>query len=146
MNFSFTDTDIESIKNILDVEPKKSESGWSWKMNNPETGEGVLCTIYNQAQLNKNDSGVLVSVQTRHGYFELHDCNSFMLFEPEEVIFLRVEDEKVSSLVIGKKSTCSMFSNISREILGADYSELDPAVLLSAMQLSLAENVLPEQI
>jgi hypothetical protein len=58
------------------------------------------------------------------------------------VIFLQNTESKVSSLIIGKNSSCSLFSNISRDILGADFSELDPAVLLSAMQLSLTEGSL----
>jgi hypothetical protein len=37
-----------------------------------------------------------------------------------------------------------MYANISRDVLGADFAELDPAVLLSAMQLSLTESILPE--
>lgn len=146
MSFNFTDKDLETISKVLNVSASKFEGGWTWKMNNPETGEAVLCTIYNEAQLDSTNKGVLVSVQTRHGYFELHNCNSFLVFEPDEVIFIRGEDEVVSSLIIGKKSTCSMYSNISRQILGSDFSNLDPAVLLSAMQLSLTENVLPEKM
>jgi hypothetical protein len=67
-----------------------------------------------------------------------------MIFEPDEVIFIQATSDKVSSLIIGKNCSCSMYANISRDVLGADFAELDPAVLLSAMQLSLTESILPE--
>jgi hypothetical protein len=100
-------------------------------------------TIYNNVELGKNKKGTLLSVQTHHGYYELHDCQSFLVFEPDEVIFINANDTFVSSLIIGGRCTCSMYTNISRDILNSDFSKLDPAVLLSAMQLSLTESILP---
>jgi len=81
-------------------------------------------------------------VQTHHGYYELHDISGYLVFEPDEIIFVQAEKNTVSSIIIGKLCTCSMYSNIRREILKADFSTLDNAVLLSAMQLSLAESIL----
>ena len=64
------------------------------------------------------------------------------LYEHGEVIFVRAEEEKVSCLVIGSNSSCSLFSNIDKSILKSSITELDPAILLSAMQLSLAESII----
>jgi hypothetical protein len=64
-----------------------------------------------------------------------------MIFEPEEVIFINQKDDLLSSLIIGKNCTCSLFSNINRHILNADFNTLDPSVLLAAMQLSLTESI-----
>jgi len=142
MNFQISDSDIEKLSSTLGVEVNKSAEGWTWKMSNNANNQALICSIYNDAGLGEENKGVLISCQTKHGYFELHDCNGFMVFEPDEIIFIKSTDTHVSSITIGKESTCSMFSNIDRSILGADFSELDPAVLLSAMQLSLAEQVL----
>jgi len=142
MSFKITNDNIDKLAKVLGVELNSSEDGWTWKMSNPINNQALICTIYNNAGLGEDKTGVLISCQTKHGYFELHDCNGFMVFEPDEVIFINANEKFVSSITIGKESTCSMFSNIDRSILGADFSELDPAVLLSAMQLSLAEQEL----
>lgn len=144
MEFSFTEVEIDKISKTLGCEISSFTEGFSWKLKNSESRQSLLCNVYTSADLSASKKGVLVSVQTQHGYFELHDCNAFMIFEPDEVIFLQSSDTKVSSLIIGKNASCSLYSNISREILGADFGSLDPAVLLSAMQLSLTEGILPE--
>jgi hypothetical protein len=65
-----------------------------------------------------------------------------MFFEPDEIIFIAHDNEFMSSLIIGKQCTCSLYSNISVKILKSDFADLHPAVLLSAMQLSIAESSL----
>lgn len=144
MKLTFTQIEIDNIAKTLGCEVNKFDEGFGWKLNNKESGQSLLCNVYTSAQLNDDNSGVLVSVQTQHGYFELHDCNAFMVFEPDEIIFLQSTESKLSSLIIGKNASCSLYSNISRDILGADFGTLDPAVLLSAMQLSLTDGMLPE--
>jgi len=144
MSFNFKNDDIENISSILGTEHKGTTDTWTWTLKNTETNQSVVFTIYNKTQLapQSDDSGVLVSVQTKHGYFELHGLTGFLLFEPDEVIFVRSDDEKVSCLVIGSNSSCSLFSNIDKSILNSNITELDPAILLAAMQLSLAESIL----
>lgn len=144
MSFNFKNEDVDRISDILGTQHKGSSDTWTWTLKNTETNQSVVFTIYNKTQLSPQDeeTGVLVSVQTKHGYFELHGLTSFLLFEPDEVIFVRSDDEKVSCLVIGSNSSCSLFSNIDKSILNSNITELDPAILLAAMQLSLAESIL----
>ncbi len=142
MSYYFTKDDINSISKVLGGELREYENSWSCKLNNPETSQTLVLSIHNKIQLNKNNSGSLISVQTQHGYFEIHGVMSYMVFEPDEVIFVFFNEETLSSLIIGKRCSCSMFVNISRDILNADFSELDPAVLMAAMQLSLTESIL----
>jgi len=47
-------------------------------------------------------------------------------------------------LVIGKNSTCSLFSNINKDLIKLNFAELHPAVLMAAMQLSITESVIGE--
>ncbi len=144
MKFKFTINDIKNITATLGVDHKDMGDAWSWKLANEETGQQLVVTITNDVNLGKDRQGALISVQTHHGYYELHDCLGYLVFEPDEVIFLSAKDELISCMIIGKQCTCSMYSNISRDILSADFGSLDPAVLLSAMQLSLTEDKLPE--
>ena len=143
MNFVFSNKDIENIAKVLGSKPEKIAESWSWHLHNPKTKQSLVFTICNKVNLGKKYKGAVISVQTHHGYYELHDCSAFLIFEPGEVIFTNANKKKVTCLIVGKQCTCSMFSNIRREILSADFSTLDPAILLSAMQLSLTESILP---
>jgi hypothetical protein len=142
MAFSFTQTDIDSISKILGVEAVDYQGAWSWNLNDAITQQKLAFTIHNNVHLGKEKLGSLISVQTLHGYFEIHDCCNYLIFEPDEVIFVQANKESVSCMIVGKGCTCSMYSNIDRNILHSDFSDLDAPVLLSAMQLSLTEAVL----
>lgn len=84
---------------------------------------------------------VVLSAQTVHGYFELHHVARAVPVETGEVIFVAEEGERISGLVVGREGTCSLFSNVSRSTLSADFTTLEPPLLLAAMQLGLAENI-----
>ncbi|MBI5325296.1 MAG: hypothetical protein HZB41_08520 [Ignavibacteriae bacterium] len=142
MSYLFTKEDIITISNVLGGELREYENSFTWKVENKDTSQTLVLSIHNNIQLQKEKQGSLISVQTQHGYFEMHGCMAFMVFEPDEVIFVFYNEETLSSLIVGKRCSCSMFGNISRDILNADFSELDPAVLMSAMQLSLTESIL----
>jgi hypothetical protein len=142
MGYIFTNDDINSISKTLGTEFKEFTQGWTFNINSPKIKQALVLTIYINVNLGGDNIGSLISVQTQHGYFELHNCSNFILFEPDEVIFIQNSNDKVSSLILSKDGACSMYSNIERSIINADFSELDSAVLLSAMQLSLTESVL----
>lgn len=139
----FTDVDIERISAILGKPSAKQENAFSWKIKNDETHQTLVFTIYTNVPL--ADSGEMtniISVQNNQGYFELHSCTDYLLFEPDEVIFIEASEEYLSSLVIGQTGTVSMFSNIRRSLLHEDITSLDAPLLLSAMQLALADSML----
>ncbi|MFA6569743.1 MAG: hypothetical protein WCT77_00700 [Bacteroidota bacterium] len=142
MSYTFTKEDIKAISNILECEPQEFESSWSWHIENEKAVQPLFLSVHNNVKLSNQSTGPLISVQTRYGYFELHDCSSYLLFEPDEVIFVQSCNNKVSSMIVGKSGNCSLYSNIDKNNLNTDFSGLDPVVLLSAMQLSLAESVL----
>ncbi len=88
------------------------------------------------------DNGLaLLSAQTVHGYFELHNVQRYVGIETGEVIFVAEEGEKISGLVVGCEGNCSLFANVRRAILSADLAAIEPSLLLAAMQLGLAENI-----
>lgn len=144
MNFSITEADIQIINDTLGVKSKSRDDSHTWALKNSKNDQSIVFTLYNKVVISPKEgaTGVLISAQTKHGYFELHDINAFMIFEPDEIIFVRSFDDKVSCLVIGKNCNCSMYSNIDKNILNTNFTELDPAILLSAMQLSLTESII----
>jgi len=141
MEMIFGKQQADEIKKTLGSDYSEFEGGFVWNLRNEKTKQQVVLTIYSSAGVSIDSQDVLVSVQTTHGYFELHSPDTFMSIEPDEIIFLKSQDEKLTSMTIGGSATCSMFSNISRSIIDTDFSELDPAVLLAAMQLSLTDSM-----
>lgn len=142
MKYSFTNEDAHKISETLGCKAKEFDNSWSWKLSNSKTQHSMVFTVYKEVKLSRNRIGGLLSVQTLYGYYELHGLTGYVIFEPDEVIFVNEDGNKVSCIIIGKECTCSMFSNISKSVIHADFTKLDPAVLLSAMQLSLTETVL----
>lgn len=139
---NFSTIELNKISAILDCEPKSIENSTTWALTNKEIKQQLFLTINSEVDLGGNQKGSLISVQTQHGYFELHDCNQFITFEPEEIIFLSNGKEHISCLVIGKSGTCSLFGKVNKGLIGTDIVKLDSAVLLAAMQLSLTESIL----
>jgi hypothetical protein len=125
-----------------------------FNLSNAQSRQSLALTLANDVPLgggeigtdeNADGAGALVVAQTQHGYFELHKCTAFMVFEPDEIIFLSAEGERVSGLIVGKQCTCSMFVNVHRDNLSANFAELDPRLLMSAMQLSVAEDLITDK-
>lgn len=141
MKFEIQNNDLEIISKTLGVEIEKSDDSFSWKQTNQESGQSLFVSVYNNAPVNKNSNGVLVSVQSNHGYFELHDCTSYIDFENSEIIFIHSNDDRLTTLVLGKNCSCNMYANISKHLFEADITELDNSVIMSFMQLSLTEGL-----
>lgn len=139
----FQKEDIRNISEFLKVESEFVGVSFIINLFNKELNQLLFLSINNDIDYENNEQSSIVSVQTQYGYFELHNCTNYMLFEPDEVIFIHSSEEKVSCLIISKDANCSMFSDIKRAILKTDISQLNSSVLLAAMQLSLIEKVLP---
>jgi hypothetical protein len=140
MSFTFDKETIERISSVLGTDAERSGDSWSWKLTDPNNPKPLVCSLYNKVGIN-NKEMTMLSVQTRHGYYEIHNITNYMIFEPDEVIFISSEGSKISCLILGKEGSCSLYSNIEKDLLNADFADLDPALLLSAMQLSITENV-----
>ncbi len=141
MAFSFSDQDIRSISQTLQADVQALERSWYFRLANAETGQSLAITIHNDVRLDQDTTGSLITAQTQHGYFEIHDCSGFVVVEPDEIIFVSSNGDTLSSLVVGASCTCSLFANIRKSIINADFAQLDASILMAAMQLSLTEQV-----
>ncbi len=136
----FTDDDINKISTIMQINCKEFVGGWTWIIKSTDNSKPMVATLHNNVNLGDDIFGSIISIQTQFGYYELHNIDKYIFFEPDELIFISSTKEYLSCLTIGRQSVCSLFSNIKREILSEDISELDPAVLMAAMQLSITES------
>ena len=131
-----TSETIETIARILGARQESIGADTVLYFGPEGKSSGVVLTISAV-----EDGSTILSAQTVHGYFELHNVGRYVPVEPGEVIFVAEEGERISGLVVGSEGTCSLFANVERSTLSADFASLEPARLLAAMQLGLAENI-----
>lgn len=129
---------------MLGVEPERKDDGvWLWKIVDTDTKQMLFLSLFLGVQSANSKKSNIVSIQNANGYFELHDFKLLVPIEPNEIAFVSYDTSKVSCMVVSKNCACSLYSNIDRSILNTNISELDNALLLSAMQLALIEETLP---
>lgn len=145
MNYKFKNDDIEKISEILGNKPQEYDSSWMWNISDPDGNKPLIISIYNDIDYIDNNIS-LISVQSRYGYYELHTLTNIMYIEPDEIIFISQYNDNLSCMVIGRNFTCSLFSNINKNLLQKDITTLPPAILMSVMQLSITEGIITEQI
>lgn len=132
----------EEITKFLEINPEVSENSLTWKLYDSETRNFLFLSVYSNLKF-KGSENNLVSVQTNFGYFELHNFNLLFFLEPNEIVFVHHDSEKINCMIVGKNCTCSLYSNIDRNLVRSNIAELEPAFLLSALQLALLEDILP---
>jgi hypothetical protein len=137
---TLTPQDISAIEAVLGSAQALDHNSWFWNLR--DASGRVLALTLSMVDNGTPAPSLVVSAQTHQGYLELHDVTAYLCIEPDEVMFIAKQADRFSSLVVGKTSTCSQFSNIRASLMKADLTELDPTLLMAAMQLSLAESLL----
>jgi hypothetical protein len=68
------------LKKYWKLKQQEVEDSFSWRLTNPKTQQTLSFTIFNKVKLGADLLGTLISVQTNHGYFELHNCTKLYDF------------------------------------------------------------------
>ncbi|HVK38387.1 MAG TPA: hypothetical protein VNA88_07650 [Candidatus Kapabacteria bacterium] len=131
-----TDESIQQIARLLEARQESLGADTLLHVGERAGGSVVVLTLASLA-----DESTVLSAQTVHGYFELHGVQRFVPVEPGEIIFVAETGDRISGLVVGREGTCSLFANVDRRTLSADFASIEPSLLLAAMQLGLAENI-----
>ena len=72
---------------------------------------------------------------------QLQSCNYFIISRMlEEAIFYTENGSKISGLIISSKGDCSLYANVDKSVLAADFMNLNSEKLLSAVALSVIES------
>lgn len=127
---------VQQIARLLEARQESLGADTLLHVGEAAGGSVVVLTLSALQQ-----GSTVLSAQTVHGYFELHDVQRFVPVEPGEIIFVSETSERISGLVVGREGTCSLFANVDRRTLSADFAAIEPPLLLAAMQLGLAENI-----
>ncbi|HOV91530.1 MAG TPA: hypothetical protein PLC04_00390 [Candidatus Kapabacteria bacterium] len=136
----FNKVDIDKISNFLSTNFEEYAESYTWKIINSENKNQFFLTISNINE-NFNNLSNIITIQTPQGFFELHNCNSYLIFPPDEIYFISENQNILSCLIVGRNSTCSLYSNINLDTFNYDISEIPQPLLLAAMQLSIIRTI-----
>jgi hypothetical protein len=140
-----TKRDVDKIAKTLSAEEIRQEDDhYLIRLCNAEEKRTLVLEIYPSILLGKQ-KGVLLVVYTPTSHLQLHHCSGFVCSEElGEVTFVGEFGKKLSGLVIEKGAACSLYANVTRDLLSGDFTKLGVEVMLSSVALSLTEGILEE--
>lgn len=102
----------------------------------------LVLEIYPSVRLGK-ELGSMVVVYTVGGHLQLHNCTGFVVSdELGEVTFVGESLGRLSGLVVEREAACSLYANVTRDLISGDFANLGVEVMLSGVALSLTEDLL----
>lgn len=144
MNFYFQQSDFDNISKLLGVTPKNEPDFVRFEIKKQDLTRYISLEIYTNIQIGKS-KGNLISVYTANSHLQLHFCSGYVYSELlGEITFFSENNNTVSGLIIEKEGGCSLFSNVDKETLSGDFTQLTPEVMISSIALSLMETTLTD--
>lgn len=141
MVWEFSLHDAQAIAATLRGELRVENTTWTIEQRSQAGVLQQLVSIHPRIE-HRGENVTLVTVQSRQGYSQLFGCCGYLTIEPDEILFVARTREYFSCLLVGAERTCTCFAHVPISLLRVRLDELDPAVLLAVMQLSLAEQLL----
>ena len=143
--FYFQPSDFDCISKILGVTPKIEPNMVRFEIEKQTQARRISLEVYTDIQIGKT-KGNLISVYTTNSHLQLHFCSGYVGSDLlGEITFFSESNDKVSGLIIEKEGGCSLFSNVDKENLSGDFSQLAPEVMMSSIALSLMETTLIDE-
>jgi hypothetical protein len=136
-SYSFDKEFIEKSENLFESKFVISETSYLLSIKNQKNKSDVSLEII-------KDNGVhLISVYTNNCHLQLHSCSHFLVSDMlEEILFVSAGKDYISSIIISKQGDCSLYSNVKKEILSSDFANLNSEKLISAVALSITEDII----
>ena len=139
----FDQRDVDKIAGCLDVAERDFHADHHrLKLINKDERRMLVLELYASAG-SATQAGPMVVVYTSGGHLQLHNCTGFVCSEElGEVTFVGEHAGRLSGLVVEREAACSLYANVTRELISGDFTKLGVEVMLSGVALSLAEEIL----
>jgi hypothetical protein len=139
----FDQVDIDKIRDCLNVaEHEYLTDHHRLKLINKDERRMLVLELYPSVRMGK-ETGAMVVVYTSGGHLQLHNCTGYVSSEElGEVTFVGEHSGRLSGLVVEREAACSLYANVTREMISGDFTQLGVEVMLSGVALSLAEEIL----
>ncbi len=146
MPFSFTETDIERIGNVLGVPERKDGPLVRFELQDETSGRKIALEIQTNVPLpdglTEDSSAHLISVYAASSFLQLHGCTGYIASqELGEVIFFAKRGGYTSGLVVEREAGCSLYANVDDRLLSTDFTQLPPEMIMSSVALSMTESL-----
>jgi len=139
----FSQSDVDRIANCLQPESRSFETDHHrLKLVSARDRRMLVVELYPEVRLGRN-LGSMIVVYTMGGHLQLHNCTGFVSSEElGEVTFVGESAGRLSGLVVEREAACSLYANVTRDLISGDFTKLGVEVMLSGVALSLAEDLL----
>ena len=136
----FTDADLSRIASALGVEAEREGGIVRYALVHETSGRRLAIEVTPEVAIGGNEGTALVSVYGANAFLQLQGVTGVVASEElGEVIFFARESGRVSGLVVEKQAGCSLYANVDEALLSADFTQLPPEVMMSAVALSMSE-------
>lgn len=134
--YNFNVKSFDDFENLFNVKPVKSGKSVSFNLLNQQKKTEISIEI-----IAESDDNALVSVYTENAHLQLQNAKYFLISEMlSEAIFISETEDMISGLIVSSQGDCSLYSNVSKNILKGDFADLSSEKLIAAVALSLAES------
>jgi hypothetical protein len=142
----FSESDVDRIASCLrPVERAFQSDHHRLKLSNTDDRRMLVLELYSEVRLGRN-VGSMVVVYTGGGHLQLHNCTGFVVSEElGEVTFVGESEGRLSGLVVEREAACSLYANVTRDLISGDFTKLGVEVMLSGVALSLTEGLLKDE-
>lgn len=124
------------MENLFGIKFTKNENTYSIRIKDSQHKSNIALDIY----LDESEDH-LISLYSENSHLQLQSCKYFIISNMlEEIIFYTETDNKISGLIISRKGDCSLYANVDKSTLTADFMNLNSEKLLSAVALSVIDS------
>ena len=142
MAFAFNDADFDRLAAALGVAPQREGTVVRFALADEASGRRLALEVTPTVDLPGGGTTSLVSVYGPSTFVQLHGCTGLVASEElGEAIFFAREAGRVSGLVVERQAGCSLYANVADALLSADFTQLPPDVMMSAVALSMSESL-----
>jgi hypothetical protein len=141
----FSDDDISRIAACLKPTEREFRTDHHrLKLVSESERRMLVLELYPETRLGRN-LGSMVVVYTSGGHLQLHNCTGFVVSdELGEVTFVGESAGRLSGLVVEREAACSLYANVTRDLISGDFTQLGVEVMLSGVALALTEGLLKD--
>ena len=136
-----SEKDFAHIAAALGVEAEREGAVVRYRLSHAPSGRRLAIEISPDVALPRDDGAMaLVSAYGVGAFLQLQNVTGVVASrELGEVIFFAREEGRVAGLVVEREAGCSLYANVSEKLLSADFTQLPPEVMISAVALSMSE-------
>ena len=146
MSYSLKAEDLDRIGRVLGTRGQVDGPSMRYKLHDAASVRKitleVVCHLNIPEAMREGEGDIVVTVMAPSSFVQLQGCTGYIASEElGEVIFFGRSVGRTSGLVVEKQAACSLYANVDDRLLSADFTQLAPELVMSAVALSMTEDL-----